>query len=377
MIDIHALKARLSDPREVARLLGLRVEQKLGNGVLCRCPVHNNKSGALRLQVKGGALKMNCFGCGIYGDAIDLIVAMEGDYRRGLERAASLVGGSVAVPVPVYAEPDRCDPDVYHELATRVLDAGCLDRREWTMPVQDYLGKRGLLELARENGWAALPPLKWLQGLADREALVKAKLARWTDRGEFVATWPAHRLVIPWRGPDGRINALQRRRVTDGDGPKYVLPWAPEWPYGSESIPAGNHYLRVSIVEGAVDTLAMRALYPSFAALGIPGINGWRASWASLAAGRELRIALDWGKPDPNGIVQEDRAAARIALDCAGRGQETDRVLEWWLSRWRRGRALGCVLCGAGEAWLCGGCGRRRAPAGLDWGGIWQRRSAR
>jgi DNA primase len=94
MIDIPAIKARLSDPREVARLLGLRVEQPLRNGVLCRCPVHNNKSGALRLQYKGGKLSMNCFGCGIFGDAIDLLAAMEGDSRRGLARAAELAGGA-------------------------------------------------------------------------------------------------------------------------------------------------------------------------------------------------------------------------------------------------------------------------------------------
>jgi hypothetical protein len=130
----------------------------------------------------------------------------------------------------------------------------------------------------------------------------------------------------------------------------------------------------VAIVEGAVDTLALRALHPRLHVIGIPGINGWRASWAALA-GDAPRIALDRGKPDPHGIVQEDRAAARIALDCAGRGQETDRALEWWLSRHRRGRALGCVLCGAGEAWLCGACGRRRAPVGMDWGDLLAPRS--
>lgn len=493
VIDIPALKARLSDPREVAGLLGLRVRQTLRNGVNCACPVHNNKSGALRLRVVGGVLKMNCFGCGIYGDAIDLFVAMEGDYRRGIERAASLVGGSGLngrYTTPAYKEPERCDPDVYHDLATRILDAGKLDGRPWTREVGEYLERHGLLELARADGWAALPSLGWLLQVAKevcdgmsaggielvgneareassvaldiaanergdrvlpgrgggysggkfnigrdselvrwsvpKELLVAAKLAKINKRGEFVAAWKGWNLVIPWRGPDGRINALQRRRTwvwtkrgpDDTEPAKYVLPWAPEWPYGSERLGYGlsscihktglsvdgesvcrtasnakkartpkelelgasgqikrgdvsGHFTgHLAIVEGAVDTLAMRALHPSFAVLGIPGIGSWRASWASLVEGRGLRIALDRGKPGPDGIIPEDRAAARIALDCAGRAQETDRVLEWWLGRWRRGRALGCVLCGAGEAWLCGGCGRRRAPKGSDWGDL-------
>jgi hypothetical protein len=248
------------------------------------------------------------------------------------------------------------------------------------------------------------------------DELLAAKLARWDRNGELVASWLDHRLVIPWRGPDGRICALQRRVIEKTEGPKYVLPWAPEWPYGSERVgyglssggskndtmgtvsarigatsqneqgaqarfaarssrdmpPSGARAI-AAIVEGAVDTLALRALHPRFAVLGIPGINGWRASWAALA-GDTPRIALDRGKPDPNGIVQEDRAAARIALDCAGRAQETDRVLEWMLDRHRRGRTLGCVLCGREGAWLCGACGRRRAPEGQDWGEVWEAR---
>lgn len=444
MTDLAAIKTRLSNPREVAAMLGLRVFTKRANGVITACPVHGNRSGSLLMRVgPDGTLQVNCRGCsfgphGQGGDVLTLLAAIEGDFKRGLARAIEMAGGAVGAPVQAWQAPEKCDPDLYHELATRILDAGYLDRREWTLPVQDYLGRRGLLKLARADGWGALPASRSLIGLADivlrdrpqntvkhtvppldaKKFLIQAKLARWTDRGEFVASWPGHRLVIPWRGPDGRICALQRRRVMDGDGPKYVLPWAPEWPYGSERVgyeietvddesavsgkskalvegrnrsgqPIRSTVLRVAlpslsdnggegkvaIVEGAVDVLAMRALHPAFVALGIPGIGSWRASWAALVAGRGLRIALDRGKPGPDGIIPEDRAAARIALDCAGRTQETDRVLEWWLSRWRRGRALGCVLCGAGEAWLCGGCGRRRAPKGSDWGGLWEARA--
>lgn len=540
MIDIPATKARLNDPREVARLLGLRVEQKIRNGILTRCPVHNNKSGALRLQIKGGVLKMNCFGCGIYGDAIDLLAAMEGDPRRGLKRAAELAGG--AAPMQRREEPqeERLDPWVYHELAERILEAGRLDGRPWVREVEAYLEERRLLEFARADGWACLPGLKWLIRLAeevcdargsrrrednirhlenkkdnkrplvcagvgtDEDArdesrsirdtdrltphtlLVRAKLARYNDRGEFVPTWGRWRLVIPWRGPDGRISALQRRRTwkhvprdeNDPEPAKYVLPWLPEWPYGSERVggfgdgdwqnapvaPGRTGVLpirngvhgqdrrageagargrkgscgvreletviseakkrdgaRITIVEGAVDTLAMRALHPSFAVLGVPGISSWRPEWARLVAGADVRYALDRGKPrQSDGLVSEDIACARIALDVAQaawkeeragtigqatcgaptqvdvptptdpsrRGRRaleksgafafpfTDATLDWLLSRYRRGKILFCVLCGAPEPWLCRGCGRRRAPAGMDWGEVWRRKAA-
>ena len=362
MIDIPALKARLSDPTELARLLGLRVTQRLRNGVLCWCPVHNNKSGALRLRVSNGVFRMNCFGCGIYGDALDLLSAIEGDRQRGWERAAALAGGSACAPVASWQEPPRMDLGAYHELAERALRAGSLNGRAWVRPVEDYLLGRGLLGLARADGWAALPRFEALPGHPDE--LVAAKLARWDERGELRASWGAHQLVIPWRGPDGRICALQRRVIEKTDGPKYVLPWSPDWPYGADRLSqanVGRH--RLCVVEGAVDTLAMRALHPSFAVLGVPGINGWRASWAELAHGREIRIALDRGKPGKDGAIPEDRAAARIALDCAGRRQDeptSDR----------------CSLRGGPEPWLCGACGRRRAPVGMDWGEVWRLRAA-
>jgi hypothetical protein len=467
MTDLAAIKSRLSNPREVAAMLGLRTK-RMRNGVLVLCPVHGEKTASLGLRVgTDGTIQAFCFGCGLSGDVLTLLAAIEGDFKRGLARAIELAGGAVGAPVQAWQPPEKCDPDVYHELAARILEAGKLDGRPWTREVGEYLEQRGLLELARADSWAALPSLGWLlqlakevcderrqertdfgngergtsvtqqcdnsvgnandrlgggKDLAPRSLLIAAKLAKINKRGEFVHAWKGWNLIIPWRGPDGRINALQRRRVTDGDGPKYVLPWAPEWPYGSERVggyglssgdiksrtdvlgasrdgvpqlwirqirnqstrrvampcvrsSAGLLVKPIAIVEGAVDTLAMRAMHPAFEVLGIPGIGSWRASWASLVHGRGLRIALDRGKPGPDGIISEDRAAARIALDCSGRGQETDRVLEWWLSRWRRGRALGCVLCGAGEAWLCGGCGRRRAPVGSDWGGLWEARA--
>ena len=537
MIDIPAIKSRLSDPREVARLLGLRVMGPQARGVMVACPAHGNRSGSMSLRSDGGIVRAHCFGCGFHGDVIDLLGAIERDPRRGLARAADLAGGAAPMARVEVVHDERLPAEVYHELAERILDAGRLDGRSWVREVEAYLKERRLLELARADGWACLPGLNWLLQIAeevcdansrdvlqaDRESnsgirrdktvlhasnvssgsvqsrsaqsgvltpsdlLIRAKLAQYNKRGEFVPAWGRWLLVIPWRGTDGRISALQRRRTwkhvprdeNDPEPAKYVLPWLPDWPYGSERVDYGQERIakevgcalgrndisgvgkveyrsegrqanasyifygtrggvgrattdprlcvgrKVAIVEGAVDVLAMRAMHPGFVVLGIPGINNWRSSWASLVAGHEVRFALDRGKPDPHGIVPEDRACAKIALDVAqaawqassaasaGTGSSnvrrgmaipggcssetragaertpangigpaleksgafafsfTDLTLDWLISRHRRGKTLFCVLCGAPEPWLCRGCGRRRAPVGMDWGEVW------
>ena len=440
MIDLPAIKARLNDPRELARLLGLRVMGLCAGGVKVQCPIHGSKGGKLALRNNGGTLQARCFvGCfgvsGLGGDVFTLLQAIEGgDWKRGMARAVELAGGVVGPSMESWAPAPRLDPDVYHELATRILDAGYLDRREWTLPIQDYLGRRGLLEQARGEGWASRPQLDWLLDLArdvyrdeprkpssdtvppltPAALLIAAKLAQYNRHGELVPYFGTWSLVIPWRGPDGRICALQRRRTwehkpkneDDPEPPKYVLPWAPDWPYGSERLGSSGdknprwyfEHKRITqvekstptavsvgelgictiakpimaIVEGAVDTLALRSLYPRLTVIGVPGISGWRASWAGLVAGRVVRVALDRGKPGRDGIIPEDRAAARIALDCAGH-PATDDVIEWLGRRHKTGRSLFCVLCGAAEPWLCGACGRRRARS-KDWGEEWATR---
>lgn len=463
-IDLSAIKSRLSDPREVVRLLGLKVLQAQRRGVMVACPAHRNRSGALSLRIgDDGTLQCVCYGCGLGkrfgGDILTLLEAIEGDFKRALARAQEMAGGAVGAAYKPEPEPAPLAPDVYHALASRIQEAGKLDGRPWVREIEEYLERRRLLELARADGWACLPWMKWLLDIArdicehfdgshvvprasvaanagafafsPHDLLIRADLAQYNQRGEFVPKFGRWRLVIPWRAPDGRITCLQRRRTWkhNGDGPepaKYVFPSGirPEWPYGADSLcigyesrdrkgvgcgvsSSGYERLRndahrpvvgsqraaatghvgslsvpnsraffpatlVAFVEGAVDVLAMRALHPSFVALGLPGIRGWRSSWAELVVG-EFRVCLDRGKVDRRGLIPEDEAAARVALDCVGRGQETDRVLDWLHRRHREGRALFCALCGAPESWLCRGCGRRRAPDGVDWGKLWER----
>jgi len=210
--------------------------------------------------------------------------------------------------------------------------------------------------MARREGWAALP-WRTIQALPLQDA-IEARLSRLNERGEIRPLWGHHRLLIPWRSPEGRIVAIQRRKIGEGPGPKYVLPWAPEWPYGADRLTLSSSML---IVEGAFDTLAARALY-GLDVIGLPGIGGWQRRWAALLGGRRPLIGFDRGKPGADGIIPEDRAAARVALDCAGLDREP--------------RPDACSLCGGPTPWLCRGCGRRRAPDGGDWAKAWANRSS-
>lgn len=354
--DLVAIKARLASPVEVARLLGLRVEAKQRNGILTRCPIHNNKSGSLSLRTgRDGTLQVKCHGCDLAGDILTLLEAVEGGFKAALKRAESLSG--VAPPfVAPPPDPPRMPADRYHALAETILKTGRIQLR--SDPVRRYLYDRHILDAAIAEGWASLPDLRTL----DASDLIAARLLRDDPPRGLSVSWAHHRLAIPWRGPHGRITALQRRRVEGVRDPKYVLPWAPEWPYGSDVAAKAPDLL---LVEGAFDCVAARLLGRGRVdVIGIPGIGSWRREWASLVAGRRVLVGLDRGKPRADGVIPEDRAAARIALDCAGRFDEEPN-------------SAACSICGAAEAWLCEGCGRRRAPPGEDWASLWAKRQNR
>lgn len=435
-----------------------------------------------------GTLSAVCHQCGWRGDALSLVAAVGGldvrrDFGRVLERAAELAGGFVRATVKeslhVRPETPRLPEDVAAELFSRICESGRLRSRG---AVEVYLERRGLLEAARDDGWATLPSLDEMLDVArgmcekngavlgggdpsresDRpaghvgsspaaaiqasvqisgafafggpeEMLIAAKLARWDRDGRLRVVWGRHRLVIPWRVPDGRIQALQRRlidkpRVWRGqEEPRYVLPWAPHWPYGSERLTVrpvdragapehtgsaasvetnrvgtavfrcarsiGRVLLPVVFVEGAVDALAMRLLRPGRCVpLGLPGTGAWESSWARLVGERRAYFGTD-------GDASGDARAAKAAIDAAEvqgvfgegeahgmrvildgrlralaqikRDEEQERITVDVAAE--RRAALGparCVLCGVEAELLCRGCGRVR-PRGKDWGEMW------
>jgi hypothetical protein len=133
--------------------------------------------------------------------------------------------------------------------------------------------------------------------------------------------WEDHQLLIPWRDPSGNITTLQRRliRPVGEDEQPYVFPrgGAPVWPYGVERVALADESVDIVFVEGAMDALALRALYRQYGVerlvVAVPGVGNVHREWADLARGRTAHIAFD---KDPAG----DSAARRFARRLHGAG---------------------------------------------------------
>lgn len=62
-----------------------------GGWTKLKCPVHDENNASASYNSDKGSFR--CFGCGFYGDAIDLIQRKEGlDYGEARERAAEITG---------------------------------------------------------------------------------------------------------------------------------------------------------------------------------------------------------------------------------------------------------------------------------------------
>jgi hypothetical protein len=336
------VKRALTDVARVVEGLGLGAGAKRqGRGLSIRCPAHNERDPSCSVTLgPDGTIRVRCFACDFSGDVFNLVAAAEGleprgaDWPRVLERARGLAGLAPGRPaLPRRPEP-RAEPEgpppidgaTFGNAAARTLALCPL-----AGSVAVGLRARGILSEAQRDGWGELPrggpgaPEVDPEGGLERaiEALrsgFEASSLRWLfdDRGRVV--WSEHRLLIPWRRPDGRVWGLQRRYAplygdeTPGRGPKYV------WPSERVYAPAERHAYGADapeleapgdlwLVEGAADVLALRALARSGAlgpgvparpaVLGLPGVETWKHFGRSVlrhARGRRVLVAFDADK---------------------------------------------------------------------------------
>lgn len=317
-LDAKKLRRALADPRTLCADLGLdnKAKPQKGGGLLILCPAHPDKSPSCSVTVgPDGTIRACCFSCGFTGDALHLValannIDIRTDFRSVLYQAAHLPGATGATgTAPVQrTKPRKSPPRLPPEKVDAVLRAlltACPILQDPHVP--SYLLSRpsgkALLDEAARAGWGAFPRDRAGLRLAaeilasfGREVLPLADL-RMFPSGP-APLHPAYRLLIPFFGPDGLLQTLQRRRL-DGRAPKYLFPsgYRAAWPYGAELIPSMGPATSIVYVEGAIDTLERRAKYRALGAdrlvLGIPGIATWRSEWAAVARGREARVALD------------------------------------------------------------------------------------
>jgi DNA primase len=283
---------------------------------------------------RDATIAVKCHGCGVSGDALSLVAAVEGldlrrDFRAVLARAAALAGIRLDERTP-RVTPRRGEPspsrrmvepppppsprrDTDEDRAVQRLYASLLEACPLDSEGVAYLEGRapGLAE--RAVGWGALPAAARDQSEVERFLVREHGEAAWRasglarDGGEgFV--YSDHRLLIPWRaaGVDGAVVALQRRamRAPVEREPKYIFgrARAAAYPFGVEDIADEiDSADELVIVEGAMDALAMRALsdaHPAAArvVVGLPGVATWQQHLDFIAkwcAGRRAVVALD------------------------------------------------------------------------------------
>ena len=287
---------------------------------MVRCVAHGDKGPSMSLT-RNGDLRAVCFSCGFRGDVFALVAAARGmvlprDFAAVAREAAELA----ALPLPALPIASEAPPPADDATFHAIAEALFAHVRLWPIPrdAARYLIDRRLAGQARRDGWEALPPAPrqddavraLLRAFPEADLIASGLFTPQTDCGGLRFVRPGARILIPWRGPDGRILSLQRRRL-DAHEPRYVAPAGRPLthPYGCATLRATD--VPIAYVEGAADVLALRELARRrrFAVdvLGIPGVQAWRPTWARYAKDRKAFVAVD-NEPEP---TEEERAALK------------------------------------------------------------------
>ena len=382
---IAAIKQALADPRDAVRELQLdetfadrrkRTRPPAGQA-LVRCPWHGEKNPSCALKNQGGDLVAFCRSCRQGGDAIALAAASLGlDVKSAFVETVKRIAEAVRVNIetmehrpsrrreraperapfaPTPPAPIGAGDRAFGALAALVLARGRLDGGAYCNDVEiedvcDYLRGRGLLDIARAEGWGALPPAGSVAGRAwcgmlrdavpsiaadlDVDAAIVAAELRAITRGEGFET-PDHRLVIPFRAPDGSLYTWQRRAFDDRPD-KYRVPSSEDapnvaaregrgrscrWPYGAERFAAAPKDAPVVYCEGPIDAAVFRHLDAAAGrvrvVLGPAGVGSWPldGGHALFATGRVAFIATDADEPNKQGKRPGEIAAQTWGAD--------------------------------------------------------------
>lgn len=240
--------------------------------------------------------RFKCFACGVKGDSIDLVKAvLNVPFKEAVAWLAKLAGkpGEAGLSTPLTPTPQPAKPAAPQPNAPKTPSeesqaiylrlyelSHCLD--SW-YPGGAYVFRRGIdLDLAIQNHVTELgdPEDTWdcLTKEFGKEALKAAGLV--TKSGRFL--FSRHHLLLFYFA-DGRPQFVVARDVT-GKSERKELSLAgvhSPVPYLSDVLKQGPE--RVLVCEGCFDALAATQL--GFAAVGVPGVQGFQQAWFDLFKG--------------------------------------------------------------------------------------------
>lgn len=362
--DALAVKQALTGIAEVLTALGLdRGWINNRRGKLILCPGHRESVPSCGVTLgDSGTIRVHCFSqCGFRGDVFSLIAQVYGldperDFAEVLAIGADLAGITLAAPPGGAAEraprlrllpplPPAGSaaplPTPTATLEEEIAIGRAVDVLSDRFPIGSDpgiaggLGERLLLEEAKSERWAVLPKtgLVTLFDVPELAAL-RPIVIRQNDAGHDFALYRDHRLVIPWRRPDGRVWSFQRRfspkdgtedPKTLGAGtpsaggkkrhiPKFVWPSAADYqprecfPWGVDAYEAYDKATEEAWwTEGASDAASLRVLNRmglltkdgsgrKMVALGLPGVqtlDTYAAALGPLTRGRRGFVGVD------------------------------------------------------------------------------------
>ena len=243
--------------------------KKTGSSHKGKCPFHNEKTASF--NVSSDKQLYHCFGCGVGGNVIGFIMAIENlpfvDALKFLARRAHIVlpeSGNSAEDNARYRHRERLY-ELHRDLANYYYL--CLKKNPGA---QYYLANRGIKAETVKAFGLGLSPEGWnhalgfltKKGYTEKEMLDSGLIMQ-SDRGRKYDRF-RNRIMFPIQNATGRLIGFGGRRISDEDkGPKYLnSPETPVFSKGTELFNM-NHAKsnivdnQMLIVEGYMDVISL------------------------------------------------------------------------------------------------------------------------
>lgn len=272
---------------EVAAKLGIEIRR---NKAVC-FRGHDNKTPSLSFNVKENY--WHCFGCGIGGNALDLVrLFLNLNFRDALQWFKDSGGLHVRQKVVYRDMPKKNfsnapDPEIFKWL----INTSGLSKEGLS-----YLNNRGFKTETLQHFTVKdikKPRQKFQQAveLWGINKLLKCGLAKKTISGEYGFVWWDHIILFPFYDEENRIVNIQGRQLGD-KLPKYVnLQGIKTSIYNLKVIKEIKPSDYLYICEGIPDVLTVHQ--HGWPGVGIIGAHGFKVEWAKLLIKFRIRVIPD------------------------------------------------------------------------------------
>lgn len=271
--------------------------KKSGRGYMALCPFHPDKSPSFSFSMEKPVF--HCFSCGKSGDWLTYLMEKEGlEFKEALDRLAKEAGVELRGHDREAWERDKAQANAWET-------AGDYFRTQlWEeegRAVRDYLAGRGY----SDNDIRGME-LGLFTSAKELSAYLKSKGIKEAEAGPVLKALEnitkAHKVVIAYRDPAGRIQGFIVRATAKDIKPKYLytLGLRRDAPFGLDR---ARRYSGLIVVEGYLDALAIREKtgLENIIALGDTSLSETKLDHALKYGAKAFTLALDNDKAGADG----------------------------------------------------------------------------